>query len=285
MRRNVTVLAAAIAVLLTTAGSTAVGRTYQERGADPSSVTAIDVPYVVLPVADDPPAPPPAPAPPTPVRQAPAARTQTVCPPMPHVTAAPATAAKAVVPRVKVYDRPDGTVLRTLDNPTIENAVLNTLVLETRGAWLRVQLPVRPNHANGWVRASDVSRYEVPFRVVVQRCSKRVTVFRNGIEVWSRPSAVGKPSTPTPLGSFYVDFVAPMRYGGAYGPYLISIAGFSDVLQQFGKNGIGQIAIHGTNKPSSVGKAASNGCMRLLNADLVELVELLPEGSPVLIVD
>lgn len=282
MRRNVTVMAAAIAVLLTTAGSTAVGRTLQERAAGPGSVVAIDVSPVVLPVADEPAAPAPKPAP---VRQAPAARTQTVCPPMPHVSAAPATAAKAVVARVRVYDRPDGRVVRTLDNPTIENAVLNTLVLESRGAWLRVQLPVRPNHFTGWVRVTDMSRYDVPFRVVVQRCAKRLTLFHRGVAVWSRPTAVGKPSTPTPLGSFYVDFVAPMRYGGAYGPYLISVAGFSNVLQQFGKNGIGQIAIHGTNKPSSVGKAASNGCMRLRNADLVELVKLLPEGAPVQIVE
>lgn len=284
MRRNVTAMAAAIAVLLTTAGSTAVGRTLREGRNDPGSVVAIDVPPVVMPVSDAVPAPRPAPAKPKPTRAAPA-RTQTVCPTLPNVPAAPATMAKAVVPKVKVYDRPDGKVLRVLANPTIENATLNTWVKERRGLWLRVQLPVRPNHAEGWVRLTDMAQYEVPYRVVVQRCAKRVTVFKNGVQVWQRPGAVGKPSTPTPLGSFYVDFVAPMRYGGSYGPYLVSVAGFSNVLQQFGKNGIGQIAIHGTNKPSSVGKAASNGCVRLHNKDLVDLVSFLPEGAPVLIVD
>ena len=286
MRRNVTVLAAVIAVLLTTAGSTAVDRLVERpAGSDPSSVRAIDTTYVMLPVPAEVAAPPVLPALPKPPPAAPAARTRTVCPTLPSVPAAPSPAAKAVVSRLRVYDKPDGTLLRTLSNPTVENAVLNTRVLETRGAWLRVQLPVRPNHANGWVRAADVERYEVPYRVVVQRCAKRITVFRSGVQVWSKPAAVGKPSTPTPLGSFYVDFVAPMRYGGAYGPYLVSVAGFSNVLQQFGKNGIGQIAIHGTNKPSSVGKAASNGCVRLYNSDLVDLVKFLPEGSPVTIID
>jgi len=282
MKRNVTALAVAIAVLLTTAGSTAVGRTFAPRP-DTSGVEAIEPSYVVLPVADAPTAPRlslPAPKPGT----APA-RTRTVCPTLPNLSAAPVTAAKAVVPSVRVYDRPDGTVLRTLANPTVENAVLNTLVKEQRGQWLRVQLPVRPNHAEGWVHATDMSRYQVDHRIVVQRCAKRITVFRGGVAIWSKPAAVGKPSTPTPLGSFFVDFVAPMRYGGAYGPYLVSVAGFSNVLQQFGKNGIGQIAIHGTNKPSSVGKAASNGCVRLYNADLVDLVSFLPEGTPVLIVE
>lgn len=273
-------LAAVIAVLLATAGSVAADRLLPPGPGD-SSVVAIDTTYVFMPVTDPPPAAPVVTKP----KAAVAPRLQTVCPPMPFVTAAPATAAKAVVPSLKVYDRPGGRVVRTLSNPTIENAVLNTLVLERRGAWLRVQLPVRPNGTTGWVFATTVSQYETPYRVVVQRCAKRVTVFRNGMKVWSKPSAVGKPSTPTPTGSFYVDFVAPMRAGGAYGPYLVSIAGFSNVLHQFGKNGIGQIAIHGTNKPSSVGHAASNGCMRLHNADLRELVKFLPEGSPVTIVD
>jgi lipoprotein-anchoring transpeptidase ErfK/SrfK len=280
-KRNVTALAVAIAVMLTTAGSTAVGRTFAPRGPGASGVDAIAPSYVLMPVADAP-APPVAAAP---KPKAAPARTQTICPTLPNLSAAPVTAAKAVVPRVRVYDRPDGTLLRTLDSPTVENAVLNTLVKEERGAWLRVQLPVRPNHAEGWVHATDMSRYQVDHRIVVQRCAKRITVFRSGVQIWSKPAAVGKAATPTPLGSFFVDFVAPMRYGGSYGPYLVSVAGFSNVLHQFGKNGIGQIAIHGTNKPSSVGKAASNGCVRLYNADLVDLVSFLPEGTPVLIVD
>ncbi|HEV2891806.1 MAG TPA: L,D-transpeptidase [Frankiaceae bacterium] len=283
MRRNVTALAAVIAVLLTTAGSTAVGRTLREGRDGPGGVMAIDPPPVLLRVSDAP-APRVAPPAPAPTRAAPA-RTRTVCPTLPNVSARPAALAKSVVARVKVFDRPGGKVLRVLNSPTVEGATLNTLVKERRGMWLRVQLPVRPNHAEGWVSVTDMTQYEVAYRVVVQRCAKRITVFKNGVQVWQRPAAVGKPSTPTPLGSFYVDFVAPMRYGGAYGPYLVSVAGFSNVLQQFGKNGIGQIAIHGTNKPSSVGKAASNGCVRLYNSDLVDLVSFLPEGAPVLIVD
>ena len=282
MRRNVTALAAAIAVLLTTAGSTAVGRTFVPKPG-PNDVRAIAPSYVLLPVKDAPPVA--RPAVPKPVTKPQVAKTRVICPTLPNVSAAPATAAKAVVARVKVYDRPHGRVLRTLDSPTVEGAVLNVLVRGSSGPWLRVQLPVRPNQAEGWVLATDFVRYDVPYRVVVQRCAKRITVFKSGVQVWQRPAAVGKPKTPTPTGSFYVDFVAPMRYGGAYGPYLVSVAGFSNVLQQFGKNGIGQIAIHGTNKPSSVGHAASNGCVRLYNSDLVELVKFLPEGSPVTIVD
>lgn len=284
MKRNVTALAVAIAVLVTTGASTAAGRLIT-RPAGPNDTVAIEPSYVMLPVSDAPAVKRPAVAKPKPVSRGTAAKTQRVCPRLPAVSAAPVTAAKAVVPKVRVYDRPDGRVVRVLDSPTIEGAVLNTIVKERRGMWLRVQLPIRPNEATGWVMITDLSQYTVHHKVVVQRCARRVTVFRGGVQIWSKPAAVGKGSTPTPLGTFYVDFVAPMRHGGAYGPYLISVAGFSNVLHQFGKNGIGQIAIHGTNRPSSIGQAASNGCVRLHNRDLVELVRFLPEGAVVQIVE
>jgi lipoprotein-anchoring transpeptidase ErfK/SrfK len=39
--------------------------------------------------------------------------------------------------------------------------------------------------------------------------------------------------------------------------------------------------IHGTWEPESIGKMASNGCVRMLNADVEELFDLIPEGVPV----
>ena len=70
---------------------------------------------------------------------------------------------------------------------------------------------------------------------------------------------------------------------GAYGPYQLSVAGFSDVLQSFG-GGPGQIAIHGTNHPELIGKFVSNGCVRMNNDDVTALAALAPVGTPVDIV-
>ena len=39
--------------------------------------------------------------------------------------------------------------------------------------------------------------------------------------------------------------------------------------------------IHGTNDPKSIGKAASSGCIRMLNADVTELYTLVKVGSEV----
>lgn len=219
---------------------------------------------------------------PKPVVKQTAARTS--CPALPAVSAAPATAVRAVVARVKVYDRPDGRVVRTLTNPTIEGQPLHGLVRGARPGWLRIQLVARPNGSTGWVRAADVEQYGTPYRIVVRRCAKLLTVFKNGRAVWHRTVAVGKPRTPTPTGEFFVDFVTPMRCC-SYGPFMLSVAGFSDVLHQFGKDGTGQIAIHGTSADWSVGKAASNGCVRMHNADVTVLARMVPAGTPVTIRD
>lgn len=208
----------------------------------------------------------------------------TSCPAMPPVASSSATAAKAVKTRVRVYDRPEGAVTRTLTNPTIEGQPLHALVHEQRGMWLRIQLVARPNGSTGWVRLTDMVRYQAPYRIVVQRCAKRLTVFNAGQAVWSRTVAVGKPATPTPKGSFFVDFVTAMPCC-TYAPYMLSVAGFSEVLLRFGKDGIGQIAIHGTSASWSIGKASSNGCVRMHKADVTALAGMVPAGTPVTIVD
>lgn len=41
--------------------------------------------------------------------------------------------------------------------------------------------------------------------------------------------------------------------------------------------------IHGTNDPSSIGGAVSSGCIRLLNQDIVDLFQRVPEGTKVLV--
>jgi len=42
-------------------------------------------------------------------------------------------------------------------------------------------------------------------------------------------------------------------------------------------------AIHGTNRPNSIGTEASHGCVRMFNADVSELFEQMPLGTPILI--
>ena len=41
--------------------------------------------------------------------------------------------------------------------------------------------------------------------------------------------------------------------------------------------------IHGTNEPSSIGKSASSGCIRMLNADVTELFDHAKLGAVVIV--
>lgn len=43
--------------------------------------------------------------------------------------------------------------------------------------------------------------------------------------------------------------------------------------------------IHGTNEPWSVGKAASSGCIRLFNQDILDLYKRAPTGARVVVLD
>ena len=54
------------------------------------------------------------------------------------------------------------------------------------------------------------------------------------------------------------------------------------MLERFA-GGIGQIAIHGWNDPSAMGRNVSNGCIRMNNDDIARVAELAPLGTPVII--
>jgi lipoprotein-anchoring transpeptidase ErfK/SrfK len=45
----------------------------------------------------------------------------------------------------------------------------------------------------------------------------------------------------------------------------------------------GEYAIHGTNRPSSIGTFASYGCIRMLNEDIVDLYERVAIGTPIVV--
>src|SRR6202034_75938 len=41
--------------------------------------------------------------------------------------------------------------------------------------------------------------------------------------------------------------------------------------------------IHGTNDPSSIGKAVSSGCIRMLDSDVIDLYGRVAKGTPVVV--
>ena len=117
-------------------------------------------------------------------------------------------------------------------------------------------------------------------RISVDLSARHLDLYRLGQRVLRVPVAIGHIETPTPTGSFYVD----VRYhltnpGGPYGPGLLGIAAYSEADQGWAAGN--PIAIHGTNAPSLIGTRASNGCIRVHNADIMRIMKLAPTGTPV----
>lgn len=219
----------------------------------------------------------------------------TVVPTEAPTTTAPATPlwllATARERSVDVYASPvQPEPARALANPQPSGAApgttypLRMLVVEDRGDWLKVLLPIRPNGSNGWIRRSVVDLESHDYRAVVELGEHRITVWKGNDVLMQEPVGVGASGrTPTSQGLFYTTelFEVSRSQQGAYGPYAFALSGFSDVLYSFGDGGTGVLGIHGTNDPSGIGRDVSNGCIRMSNEAITKLAQTLPLGVPV----
>jgi lipoprotein-anchoring transpeptidase ErfK/SrfK len=154
----------------------------------------------------------------------------------------------------------------------------------TGGArWLKVRLPGRPNGRKGWIAQRGTVVTTTSWHVIVRTSSRRVLAYRHGHLVRSFEAVVGKPSTPTPHGQFFVEESVRMLPGSAGAPYALALSARSDVLQEF-EGGPGQIAIHGVgNLGGTPGTAISHGCVRLADRSIRWLAARIAPGVPVAI--
>ena len=116
--------------------------------------------------------------------------------------------------------------------------------------------------------------------IVVSLEDRKLALVEDGQTKKIYTVAVGKPSTPSPEGTFTIERRAknPIYHHegktvlpGPHNPVGTRWMGLS--IRGYG--------IHGTNEPSSIGKAASHGCIRMAKADLEEFYELVAVGDTV----
>lgn len=213
-------------------------------------------------------------------------------------TTVDATVAKVAVAkqsRVEVFTSPvQPEPARTMDNPQPSGAapggeyVLRMLVVEDRGDWLKVLLPIRPNGSNGWIRRATVDLETHNYRALVSLGEHRITVWKGNEVLLQEPVGVGASGrTPTTKGLFYTIELYPVlpSQQAAYGPWAFALSGYSEVLTSFGDGGTGVLGLHGTGDPSSLGRDVSNGCIRMSNTGITKLADVLPLGVPIEIVD
>lgn len=149
--------------------------------------------------------------------------------------------------------------------------------------WLHVMLPGRPNGSSGWVAEQGTRKLVTSWHIVVNLGGRRVTAYRAGRAVRAFRAVVGKPSTPTPSGNFFIEETLRMSPGEPGGPFALATSARSNVLQEF-EGGPGQIALHGRdNLGGTLGTAESHGCVRLDTASIDWLVARVEPGTPVTI--
>lgn len=120
-------------------------------------------------------------------------------------------------------------------------------------------------------------------RIVVNLPSRTLDFYNENKLFKTYPLAIGKPSTPTPLGSFVITEkeINPWWYpprskkvvpSGPNNPLGYRWMGFAPMY-----------GIHGTNTPWEIGSWVSNGCIRMREKDVEELFALVPYGTAVYI--
>ncbi len=116
--------------------------------------------------------------------------------------------------------------------------------------------------------------------IVVSLEDRKLALVEDGQVVKVYPVAVGKPSTPSPVGTFTIERRAENPTYHHDGKTIPPGPGNPVGTRWMGLN-IKGYGIHGTNEPKSIGKAASHGCIRMAKADLEELYPLVAVGDTV----
>lgn len=136
-----------------------------------------------------------------------------------------------------------------------------------------------------------VTEDELGMAILVDISERRLYLYDKGALVKEYGVAVGAPGYSTPTGNFQIVL---KRYMPTWSnPGSAWAAGMPRTIPPGPNNPLGTralnldapgIRIHGTNKDSSIGTAASHGCMRMHRWDVEDLYDRVDVGTPVFIV-
>ena len=134
---------------------------------------------------------------------------------------------------------------------------------------------------------STAAQTQTDSRIVLNLGDRRVYLYRGAMLVSSYPVAIGTDETPTPKGQFTISkmVVDPVWQSPWTGE--ITPPGPDSALGlrwlEFATSEEGAFGFHGTPTIESIGQAASNGCVRMRNEDVVALFAQVSVGTTVLV--
>jgi hypothetical protein len=162
------------------------------------------------------------------------------------------------------------------------------LLREARGAggepWIEVRVPGRPNGRVGWLpREALGAIHRTRWAIFVDLRQQRLRAYFAGRLEMVAPIGVGKPSTPTPTGHFWIrERFSVSERSNPYWPYALGTSDYSTLSEWPGG---GVIGIHGDyGQPQLIPGDPSHGCVRMRDSDLAWLAPRVTLGTPVDIV-
>lgn len=135
---------------------------------------------------------------------------------------------------------------------------------------------------------SPETRSDASLYLKIDLSDRRVYVMRDNQVKTSFPIAIGRRGWETPTGEFRV--IQMLRNPSWQHPFTGEVVppGRDNPLGVrwigFWTDGRNYIGFHGTPNENSVGRAASHGCVRMFNRDVVNLFEMVSLGTPVVVV-
>jgi lipoprotein-anchoring transpeptidase ErfK/SrfK len=125
-----------------------------------------------------------------------------------------------------------------------------------------------------------LTQIRVKRQVIVSVPDRKLLVMQEGAVLRVFEVAVGADISPSPSGAF--EIVSRLTEPTYYHAGVVIPAGDDNPLGPrwvgLNKKGYG---IHGTNAPRSIGKAASHGCIRMRNRDIVQFFAMVSVGDTV----
>ena len=108
------------------------------------------------------------------------------------------------------------------------------------------------------------------FHIEIDTRKRILKLYKGNVLIKTYSVAVGKPSTPTPLGHWVT--IKKGLWGEQFGGH------FMQINVPWGIYGI-----HGTDMPWSITQAVSHGCVRMYSNDASDLYNIVPVGTSVYI--
>lgn len=151
-------------------------------------------------------------------------------------------------------------------------------VIKREGDWAQILLPSRPNGSTGWINTAGdaVESAKNQYVVNVDLENFSLEILKEGEQIGQWTVGIGEPAYPTPPGRAFI-IASIEETVNDYSPIVLPLSAHSESHTTFG-GGPGTVGIHTWPDNSFVGKANSDGCIRVTKEALDELVKL-PLGT------